>query len=229
MAFQVNLFNSLVAQTALSTTDPVSTNGKWYLIGTTNIPSTMPNFTVNGITSNYPVQSLPITTGSLSLSPDNNVLLDNLDLITTSSYPATLTFRYYIDGTCGDYSDVVVTINEANSAGTINLGGASCIEYCVPNSNMTIDLFDLIDQETIGGTWTSNPANSSDLGLIGSQIIIPTTATPGTYLFEYCITTVFNNPDPAQTCDNCTQCITVPICIYDQPFAGDDTSLTVCI
>lgn len=227
MACQVNLFNSLIAQTALSTTNLVSTNGKWYLIGTTNIQSSMPNFTVNGITSNYPIQSLPLSSTSSPISSNNIALLDNLDLITTLSYPATLTFRYYIDGNCGDYSDLIVTINEANSSGfPVN---AVCTEYCLPNTPLVINLFDLIDQETTGGVWTSNNSNTSNLSLNNNQITIQPNSVPGTYLFDYCVTTVFNNPDPTQTCDDCTQCTTISICIYDQPFAGDDTSLTVCI
>ena len=121
------------------------------------------------------------------------------------------TFRYTLTGTfpcVDDFSEVTVTINAQPNAGTD--GGVTICD----SSEAPINLFDLINGEQLGGTWTRNTGTG---GILAGGIYTPTSGAT-TSAFTYTLT-------GTAPCVNSSSIATVNI--NAQPNAGTDGATQV--
>lgn len=121
------------------------------------------------------------TTGALT---GNTV---DLTLLAIGSY----NFTYSItDGnTCSNNTTVIITIEDAPSAGTVNASPEFCLSEIA--TGQTIDLFDYLDDEDQPGIWNDD----SSSGQLATNVVTLDGLAAGSYDFTY-------NVDAIGTCDD---------------------------
>ncbi len=119
-------------------------------------------------------------------------------------------FTYTIDnGTCSDFEQISITIEDAPESGT---PVATFPEYCEGSAPANYNLFDLLENEDQTGTWYIGVDNT---GATTPNPIDLSGFTPGTYDFTFDV-------DPIGSCDD--NLVTVQVIINPLPSSGIDNS-----
>ncbi|MEZ4885765.1 MAG: gliding motility-associated C-terminal domain-containing protein [Chitinophagales bacterium] len=142
----------------------------------------------------------------------------NGGILTTENIASgTYNFVYEVaaDAPClGDSEEVVVEIDNPVSAGSLLQNVALC-----DGTDTTVNLFDLIENFDLGGTWTDvSPSPASGFNANGELTV--SSLDSGTYLFEYAV-------NSNGICTN--EQVTVEVRMDETPIAdAGETSLLTC-
>ncbi|MCB4806815.1 gliding motility-associated C-terminal domain-containing protein [Tamlana sp. 62-3] len=152
--------------------------------------------------------------GPLTTSNGYQGTVDISSLTTAGNY--VFTYTVLSNNDCPDATaTVTITINETRSAG--NASAANPESFCESNLPTSFDLFTLLENHDLGGSWTqgtliTDPVVTSPIDLTGF--------TSGTYNFTY-FQNVAPNPCPEEL-------TTVQVIILDNPDAGAAINQVFC-
>ena len=158
--------------------------------------------------------------GASQNQPDTDAF-DGTEFKPDGHSEASITFVYTINATTpctDDTEEVTINVGTYTSAGTINTPSVVC-----QDSVVTINLFDLLDNEDIGGTWTvatgsDTPASGLDLA---TGMFTPENNPVATYQFTYSMNNTGSCPASDATvsvtvqdcdCPNVTTYPAAPLC-----------------
>ncbi|MDC3387971.1 hypothetical protein OAX11_00485, partial [Flavobacteriaceae bacterium] len=150
------------------------------------------------------------TTGALTIPDTIDVTI--LQGLGEGSYA----FNYLVDNGdgCTEEINMIIVIDPENEAGIANN-----ITICETNIVNNFDLFTLLTDNDLGGTWTDNTPTGALSGNIIDLTAVATPYNPSGYQFTY---TASNATCPD---DNAT----VTIIITETPEAGTNQSINICI
>jgi hypothetical protein len=230
MACSYNLFDVLPTAVEGATANP-DTGGNWFITAAPSFPVTL---NINGVDES-------LANGNAVGSSDAPVVI--FDDVPSGNY----TFTYTVTGgaACTDSAEVTVIVVDGVLAGqTIN------ITKC-DTDNVNYVLYSILEGGVSpdgGGAWLSPPQNNGNVtppnlpaitgqwtgsisspGYSGGASATEATFNPSLHTgteatFTYTVTNTEGNPG----CTNCTNQATITFTITETPFAGDDTTLTVC-
>ncbi|WP_139150361.1 T9SS type B sorting domain-containing protein [Flagellimonas zhangzhouensis] len=163
-----------------------------------------------------PAPDATLVTASDNCAVDTIEQLGVDNIIDAGPNPMIIERTYRVTDTSGNTTDVVQTITVYTPP---NAGSANIVNLCT--NSPVVNLFDFIDGEDIGGTWTDD--NNTLGGGIDSVIADPTNVDffgilPGMYPFTYAVL-------GAGTCPNDETTVTITITQQPSADAGSDESL----